>query len=183
MRWLLAVILIGVVVVTFKNVALARQIQETEAKEAAIRAAYIYNFCLFVGWPVTTLKETDPIIIGVAGRNQFFDLVIEAARGKTVRGRQLDVRRVSSVAEARRTHVLFVGFTEENKIDEYLKALRDEPILTVGDSKAFSAKGGIVRFFRDEERVLFQINLEAAKDSRLTLAAKLLALSRSAPTP
>jgi hypothetical protein len=50
--------------------------------------------------------------------------------------------------------------------------------LTVGESADFLSLGGMINFVLEEDRVSFEINLEAAERHRLKLSSKLLAVAR-----
>jgi hypothetical protein len=52
------------------------------------------------------------------------------------------------------------------------------PILTVGDISGFSRDGGIVEFFLQTGKVRFDINLSAARHSRLKISSQLLKVAR-----
>jgi hypothetical protein len=53
------------------------------------------------------------------------------------------------------------------------------PVLTVGESQYFVQQGGVIGFCLVENKVRFNINLEAAGKARLKISAKLLALAKT----
>jgi hypothetical protein len=49
--------------------------------------------------------------------------------------------------------------------------------LTVSDIENFADKGGVIRFIREDGKIHFRINIDAAKNSQLEISAKLLQLA------
>jgi hypothetical protein len=62
-------------------------------------------------------------------------------------------------------------------LQEILKSLKSQNVLTVGDATHFSRNGGIVRFYTEDNKTRIHINLEAAKQAELTISTKLLRLA------
>jgi hypothetical protein len=52
------------------------------------------------------------------------------------------------------------------------------PIHTVGDVSGFSRNGGMVELFLQDGKVRFEINLAAARQSRLKISSQLLKVAR-----
>ena len=63
-----------------------------------------------------------------------------------------------------------------------LAAVRGAPVLTISDVDDFARHGGIAQMFVENGRMRFDLNLEAAKRSRLQLSSKLLVLGGAAST-
>ena len=101
---------------------------------------------------------------------------------KTVDGRPIDIRRVTSPDEARHCEILFiprsVPLEQQNAV---LRALRGLPILVVGESDGFVARGGDVQFFLQGNKVRFAFNADLAKQEILKVSSKLLSLAEIIP--
>jgi len=52
-------------------------------------------------------------------------------------------------------------------------------VLTVGESEHFVQEGGIIGFCLEQNKIRFEINLEAAEKAKLKISAKLLALAKT----
>jgi len=50
--------------------------------------------------------------------------------------------------------------------------------LTIGDTKGFAQQGVIINFYIKDEKVRFEINVDAAKRANLKISAKLLRLAK-----
>lgn len=55
--------------------------------------------------------------------------------------------------------------------------MRGSSTLTVGDSPEFAHEGGVIRLYLVDDRVRFEINVDAAERAHLTISSKLLVLA------
>jgi hypothetical protein len=141
------------------------------ALEYQVKAAYLLNFVRFVTWPQDTRRA---VTICVAVHNPFGDALKETLRNETVKQRPL-VSRVILQPDPE-CHVVFVP--QSAAVTPYLRAARDSPTLTVGETTNFIAQGGIINFVIEEGTVRFQISPEAAERAELRISSHLLRLAR-----
>jgi hypothetical protein len=148
------------------------------APEYAVKAAFLYNFAKFVEWPDDGFANpASPLVLCVLGEDPFGD-ALRSLSGKTVNGRPLAIRHASTLGELERCHLLFVCSSEKSILPKILGETKDRSILTVGDMEGFARDGGIINMVKEENRVGIEINLEAARRSRLKISSKLLALAK-----
>jgi len=152
----------------------------TVNREYAIKAGYLYNFGGYVQWPAAVFPRGDsPLVIGVLGTDPFGGLLDEIARTKKVGGRRIVAKRFASMAAYTPCHILFVASTVSREEEAAaIGKLRGSPVLLVGEDPAFARRGGTVAFFVEENRVRFEINLEACKKRQLKVSSKLLSLAK-----
>jgi hypothetical protein len=151
----------------------------SKAPEYRIKAAFLYNFTLYTEWPSSAFeKDSSPIVLAVVGEDPFGAELDNAVRGKTVRGRAIEVRRFSELGDVEPSHILFVSNSLADRLPQILKRFPRAPALTVGESEDFTRSGGIIRFFVDEKKIRFEVNTDAAGRARLKLSSKLLHLAR-----
>jgi hypothetical protein len=147
--------------------------------EYVIKAAYLYNFALFVEWPADAFPARDaPIVIGIIGADPFEGALERTVLNKRINGRAVVVRRFASAQEARAAHILFVTAAEAGRIAELRERLDGRPVLVVGEVPEFARRGGTANFFIEENRVRFEVNLDAARRSRLNISARMLDVAR-----
>lgn len=75
-------------------------------------------------------------------------------------------------------HVLFVGKSEDKQLVRILDRLRDWNVLTVSDIGDFAQRGGIIGLTKKEDKIHFEINLDASKMAGLRISSRLLKLAR-----
>jgi hypothetical protein len=147
--------------------------------EGLVKAAALLKVALFVDWPASSL--IDRFVIGVAADEDFTRKVMAAARGRKLQNHEVHVRRVAGSDEACACHMLFVGVEEDVRSAALLRWARSKAVLTVGETTAFLREGGIVRVFRDDDRLRLQINNRNAEDAGLKISSRLLQLADHSP--
>jgi hypothetical protein len=148
------------------------------APEYAVKAAFLFNFAKFVEWPDDAFADrADPLVLCVLGEDPFGD-TLRSLRGKTVNGRPLAIRYMTTLEELDRCHLLFVCPSEKQALPKILQAVKGRNILTVADMEGFARDGGIINLVKEENRVGIEVNLEVARRTRLKISSKLLALAK-----
>lgn len=146
------------------------------ANEYQIKAAFLFNFAKFVGWPSQAFADANtPLIIGVLGQDPFGSYLDETVQGERIDNRQLVIQRYHSPAEIKHCHVLFISRSEAGRLNQIVSSLKSRNMLIVTD--ADGGEGGvIIRFVTEGNRIRFKIDAQAAKAANLTISSKLLRL-------
>ena len=138
------------------------QTPPTEAYK--LKAVFLFNFAQFVEWPAHAFRDAEaPLVIGILGEDPFGAYLDELVHGEKVGGRSLIARRYQRVEEIAECHILFISRSEAATLDKSLAQLRGRSVLTVGDLDTFTQQGGMVRFFTENGKIRFKINVLAAK--------------------
>jgi hypothetical protein len=152
--------------------------------EYVIKAAYLYNFAMFVEWPTDAFPTADsPLAIGVVGDDPFGGALERTVEGKRINKRRIVVDRVQSVQDARRCHIVFIGASDDPRVSEFSTRLTGQSVLLVGESDDVLKLGATIGFTVRDNKVGYDINLGAAKRARLTISSKLLNLARVVQRP
>jgi hypothetical protein len=147
--------------------------------EYLIKAAYLYNFALFVEWPADAFATIEgPIVIGVLGNDPFDQALDRTIQDKRINNRRLIIRRLQWSQDLRQCHILFVSSSEVARTGELRARLEGSPVLVVGETEDFAHRAGSINFFIESNKVRFEVNVDAARRARLNVSAKLLKLAR-----
>ena len=159
------------------------------SSEYLIKAGFIYNFANLVQWPATTFPQSDsPITIAILGQDHFGTTLDRVLQGKKVNGRAFVIRRLrsvpellKSVADLKECQILFISSSEMPHLAEAIQILKGLPVLTIGETPGFAKNGGMINLLLEDNRVRFEVNVEAAKEADLNISSRLLALARIVP--
>jgi hypothetical protein len=77
----------------------------------------------------------------------------------------------------RPSQVIFIGLTEKKHLGPILSSVKGAGVLTVSDVENFSSSGGMIGFVFNVDRIRFEINLDPAVDSHISISSKLLSLA------
>lgn len=153
------------------------QVQAADPSETQVTAAMIFNFSKFVEWPADALSGNVPLHICIAGSNPFNNSG-DKYQGKISGGKMIKIRTVTSPQEVTGCNILYIDQSEQTELNSYLQQANQSPILTVSNIGQFASHNGIIGFFKQDDRLRFEINHEKAKRSRLTISSNMLKLAR-----
>jgi len=149
------------------------------APEYRIKAVYLFNFAQFAKWPATAFATSNaPIIIGVSGEAPLGEALEEAIAGETVNGRTLTVKQFAAGETIGSCHILFICLSEKNRVAGILKNLQGAPVLTVSETDGFCEHGGMINFYRQDQKIKFEVNPQSVDQANLIISSKLLNLAR-----
>jgi hypothetical protein len=144
--------------------------------EYQIKAAFLCKFGNYIATP--TLVAEQPFVIGVLAGDAVADELAEAAKGQTAQGRPIAVRRLPGPAALEGVGIVFVARSHAAHAGAVIAAAKGRPILTVTEAERGVA-GSIVNFVVVDDKVRFDIALEAAEANNLKISARLLAVARN----
>lgn len=173
MGWLILALAAGILSST------SAAAQTSEPNEYAVKAAFLFNFTKFVEWPDGSFNDSKaPIVLGIIGDDPFGESLTIIVAGQKVEGRSIVVQKHRYGDDLRHCHILFVSASERSHVAQILASVQLAGVMTVSDIDGFAEAGGLMQFVLEENRVRFVVNLDAAKQSKLRVSAKLLALAR-----
>lgn len=143
--------------------------------ESEIKAAFIRHFTHFVEWP--SHAEGGSLRLCILGKEPFGSALdeIQGNRGKE---RGLEVTQIEPSANLHGCQMLFVAASAEKYLGRVVAQAVGAGMLTIADSEGFGQRGIMINFITENNRVYFEINLNAIKGSGLAVSSKLLSLGR-----
>ena len=145
--------------------------------EYTVKAALLYNFTKFVEWPNNSIPGKEPeyriCIYGDDPYGKRLDALEQRERSNITVYRH-DILRES----IRNCQIIFIAETTEERLIESIAYLDKTPVLTVGETPNFVARGGIIGLVRDKDRIKFEINLKAANKAGLAMSSQLLRIAQ-----
>jgi len=147
--------------------------------EHQVKAAFLFNFAQFIEWPPSAFTNTNaPICIGILGADPFGESLDATVRDETIHGRTLVVRSSRKIEDLKDCQMIFISRSEKKNLDEIFAALKGKPVLTVGETEGFAERGGGINFYRDGNKVRFEINPAVTRQNGLRVSSELLSLGK-----
>ncbi len=149
-------------------------------EEDTVKAAYIEKITRFVEWP----KESEidntskPFVIGIFGEDPFETTLRSIFSARKIRNKKVVVRRISGVDEIAGCHLLFISNISRENLQKVLSSTKGRPVLTVSDTEGFARSGVLINFYVSNERLRFEINETAVRESRLTFSYLLMQVAK-----
>jgi hypothetical protein len=146
--------------------------------ERNVKAAFLYKFLGYVEFPESAAPPVgEPLAIGVLGADDLAEELERIVSGRNMNGHALVVHKLRAGDNPARFHLLFIGDEESADGGKALAAVRQLPVLTVTDSERGLRQGSVINFRVIEDRVRFEVALDAAEKSNLKLSSRLLAVA------
>jgi hypothetical protein len=152
---------------------------QSSADEYRVKAAYLFHFAQLVDWPPSAFGQDDKSVFFCTYGDDPFHGELEKMEGKQIQARSVRVRHLKETEDARNCQILFVDKSQRKHFAILLAQLGGAPVVTVGESDNFVQEGGVIRFCLEDNKVRFEINLEAAERARLKISSRLLLLAKT----
>lgn len=151
--------------------------QAQHAPENQLKAALIYNFALFIEWPATGADKDEPFTLCALSNNLVSDALAQLQQ-KTIAARALHVKILADKDDVHGCKVLYLD-KDDTALPQALKAKAEtHSVLTISDRPSAIEDGAMIAIVEENKRLIFDINLSAARQSRLNISSKLLRLAR-----
>ena len=151
---------------------------EAVATEAALKAAFLFKFAGYVEWPAQAFPRADaPFVVAVVGADDVAAELERAVQGRTIQDRPIAVRRASGVAAVRGAHMVFVGRTAAAG-QAVLAAAQAAGALAVSEGASGLDNGAAINFVTVDDRIAFEISLDASERAGLRISSRMLAVAR-----
>lgn len=136
-------------------------VTDTSVSEAAVKAVFLFHFMRYLQWPGELDRELCPIV--VLGDSAIWEPLQEIAAKKTNGSVLLRVRRCAELKDTGRPRILFLSDSSAFLLPETLEKFRGTSVLVVGETEGLARRGAAINFVLRDDRVKFEINLEALK--------------------
>jgi len=144
---------------------------------AELEAAIVYNILLFVDWPPEAAPATGGALVLCVDPASRLSGPLRSLAGRPVRTHRLELRELPPSEPARGCHALFVDGA--SRVRRALAPLKAQPLLLLGDEAAAAPGEALaVRLGQAAGRVVFDIDLAAARQAGLQISSRLLRLAR-----
>jgi len=147
-----------------------------QTDEYTIKIVLLERFTRFIEWPEeSAISDTSqPFVLGLIGKNPFGSKPEDIYSTRKMRNKKVKIRYISKLDEIEGCHLLFISKSEEKKLSKILSFTKDKPILTISDTKGFAEEGVLINLYLKEDKVQFEINESAVRESGLSMSYMLL---------
>jgi hypothetical protein len=150
-----------------------------EIAEYALKAEFIERFARFVEWPDQAFPSADAsFVICIVGDNPFGDYLDRLASERQIKNRHVSIKYIAARSDFDSCHIAFIAASERERVTTILARTMGKPILTIGDTPGFAQAGALINFYRVDDLLRFEINLDEVKRSGLKFSSNLMRLGR-----
>ena len=139
----------------------------------SLKAEVIYRVLMFVTWPPEREVPERGLQICTLGDGRV-EGALQALIGRPIRQLTVAVRRLARPDQHAGCHLLYLPAPQP----ALRSALADAPVLVVSDAAAMLDQGSMINLQVEDGRIVFDVELDAARRAGLVISTKLLRLAR-----
>lgn len=176
----LAVGALAVAALTLMGVACAAEPngQGAASLERKVKAAFLYKFLGYTEFPPSAFADpAAPVTIGVVGADELAAELSRIVGGRSIQARPIQVKVFREGEPPVGVHLLFVGGSDSARVRAVLKSAQPAPTLLVTEAENGLQQGSVINFKIVDERVRFDVSLEAADKNSIKLSSRLLTVA------
>ncbi|MFC6412713.1 YfiR family protein [Massilia varians] len=148
-----------------------------QALERRVKAAFLYKFLGYAEFPAHAFADPNgPLTIAVIGSDEMAAELARIASGRMIVGRPIVVRQVAMNEAPPAVHLLFVAGADAERAGRVLRAAPGA-YLTVTECDGGLRYGSVINFRIVDERVRFDVSLDAAEKKNVKLSSRLLTVA------
>lgn len=145
--------------------------------ERRVKAAFLYKFLGYAEFPAQAFADPNgPLTIAVVGSEDMAAELARIAAGRMIAGRPIAVRQVAMNETPPAVHLLFVAGSDSERAGRVLRAAPGA-YLTVTECDGGLRFGSVINFRIIDERVRFDVSLDAAEKKNVKLSSRLLTVA------
>ena len=148
-------------------------------QENTIKAAFVFNFVLFTEWPNEALQTMGSVNVCVNAASDMHEALLPL-HGKSAKGLRLKIVPKNSLdRDLDHCHVLYIDARDRANWPAIKKAAANARTLTISDDAGIGRNGAMIALLVDDNRIVFEIDQGAARQSHLSFSSKLLRLAKT----
>lgn len=145
--------------------------------ERRVKAAFLYKFLGYAEFPPGAFADpASPVTIGVVGADELAAELTRIVGGRTINNRPILVRALRDAELNAPVHLLFVGGLDAGRVGRMVRAA-SHALLVVTECDGGLQQGSAINFRIVDERVRFDVALDAAERNGIKLSSRLLTVA------
>jgi YfiR/HmsC-like len=144
--------------------------------EVSVKAAYILRIAGYVDWPEDSVPANS-FTIAVLGDSDLAVRLQALATNRTLLNRPVQVRIIAGLKDVGDSQILYIGADRRADLRTLLGLLAGRGALTISAEEDGLAAGSMINLLTADNRVRFEVSVNAAREAGLKISSDLLALA------
>jgi hypothetical protein len=142
--------------------------------EPAVKAAFLYKFAGYVEWPAPAQPDA-PFVFATVAADEVASELAKILPGRAIAGRPAVVRRIREGDSLDGVQMVFIG-RQAKDARAAIRAAQRQGALSVTETDLEA--GGVINFVVADDRVAFEVSLDAAERGGHRISSRMLAVAR-----
>lgn len=146
--------------------------------EYSIKAVWIGKFTQFIEWPPEKKGESTNFCIGIYKTNPFNGNLESLYANYSIWGKPVRIKYIENLDSISTVHILFIPNQVNINIDKITKLSKAHRVLLISEFEGYGELGMHINFYVTENKVRFEINESAMRDSGFFVSFRLLTIAK-----
>lgn len=147
----------------------------TDAEEYKLKAAFIYNFTMYLEWQPPYIENE--FIIGVVESSPIDKYLEEIAKTEKVNGKKINIKKFDDLDDLSFCHILFIPKDCTLLLEEIIIQPELRRTLTICEKDEFAKKGAAINFIEKDHKLKFEVNINTLESAGIKASSQLLKLA------
>lgn len=143
--------------------------------EYLLKAAFFERFTRFVDYGQQSPAEEAVFVITVFGENPFGNRLDQVYRNQPILNRKVKIVYTDQLDEIGTSDILYIGADKKQEIKNVLFRIKGKHTITIADSPDLSGSGVMINLLLVNDKIRFEIDIEAANKQKIKFDRILLA--------
>jgi hypothetical protein len=148
------------------------RIIQPAGQEYNLKAAFLYRFLDYVEWENNPHPES--LNIAILGESDIIPPLQEISSQKNLQNRRINIRQVNNISDLASNQIIFVSRNYKYSVESIVSKLAGKPALIISEKEKDFAKGTHINFLISDNKLKFEVNLNATSRSGLKISSELL---------
>lgn len=140
-----------------------------------LKAAYIEKFTRFIEWPE---NDDNVFMVGYFYRDQFIEELQDYLKETNIHNKHVEFLLIDRSDKILDCNLIYIPSQNDEELEQTLRLIENKPILSISQSNRYAKKGVHINFYLRGDKLKFEINGDAAKQSDLKISHLLLQLAK-----
>ncbi|MDQ3050457.1 MAG: YfiR family protein [Bacteroidota bacterium] len=147
----------------------------TGRDESAVKAMFVYNFTKYFDW--SRIASSNDFVIAVYGQSEIVQYLDEIALRKTVDGKPILIKVITSPEEVRGCQMLFIPENVSRILETFQTYPPANGLVIISESRGALNKGAHINLVNVKGKLQFELNESRMKGNGIKFAKSLSALA------
>jgi hypothetical protein len=143
-----------------------------DEQEYILKAAFLYRFTDYVEWADNNTGEY--FTIAVLGKSGITSPLVDIAKDKKIKGKKIIIKEYQNINDVDSCQMLFISNKYNGDVGTITSKVGDRPMLIVAEQNDACEKGAHINFLISENKLKFEVNLNAVARAGLKISSQLL---------
>ena len=143
--------------------------------EYLLKAAFFERFTRFVDYGGNSGVTDKPFVVTILGENPFGKRLDQIYSDQRILNRKVKLIYTGDLAKIGEPDILYIGPDKRKELKEVLAQVEGRQVITIADSPVFSKSGVMINLLLVNDKIRFEIDLEAANKQKIKFDRILLA--------